>query len=230
MYSEADKPVDSDIISIDIKNKDVQFEYRTEPTLSDYFSQAMLMMFIPGFSMFFLGSFIVLILEIINSYLLGDIFLFLNYSYKPIAASLGLFVIAFPVLFTIWITLLDYFLKTKTISALHKSIYLFSEKHNITPGLAQRQYVFIKAKKQVETIRIPSPSVGFLWESSGEHRKYLDNIVFHHEKVCDFPRKIKTWIPMGFSTGLAFRTRPEALLKLYFSKLPTNGRIKFTVY
>lgn len=230
MYKEARKPVDSDIISIDIKNRNAQFKYLSEPTFNDFFSQALLMMLLPILLMVYLGFFIALFIEIINSYLLGDIFFLFTPYYNPLSTDFFAALILSCMLFTIYIAFVDYFFKTKTISALHKSIYLFSEKHNITPTLNKRDYIFVKAKQQIETIRIPSPSVGFFWDSSKEHRKYLDKIVFYHENVCKFPRKTKTWFPNGFKTGLAFYKRPEAMLKLYFSKLPNTGRLKFTVY
>ncbi|KKL83280.1 hypothetical protein LCGC14_1976380 [marine sediment metagenome] len=234
MYSEGKYSIDSDIIDINIKDKKVRFEYQKKPSLKEYLAQAILVLFLPGLFMVLLGAVLSALINLYAIHLItGDLIKTLSYFWVSdghITTYFLGFTMIYPVLVALALAFIDFFFKTKTISVIHKTIFLFSEKHNITPAITKREYVFVTAKKTIEEIKIPSPSLGFFWNSTGEHRKFLDKIIFYHEKHCNFPQKQKS-VPFGFfNLGLVYHGRKKALLKLYFNKVPNTGNIRITIY
>ena len=222
MYKESKESVDSDIIDIDIENKDVSFIYNEEPTASDYSGQlkAMLSRLNLYYTLFFF----------LFSILSGFLYQTLSYSLTN-----SLMPILYPIAFLIGICFFDivfflvgryaYYFDKTLISKIHKFLFNLSERFE------KPEIEYLIAKKKIEKIYISHPTFGFIWDSKGEHRKYLDKIIFYHEKSDKFQANIpKVW----FKNTRRLYKRPtlfvRAMLELHFRKIPKTGLIKLKSY
>ena len=225
MYSESNNPLDADFINIDINNQKAEFLHITKYTLRDYWDMATQIMS----PFLYLLAIAVLLFAPINVVLMG----FPKGLFETHMTASNIFVCigATLVLFIVYITLMDYFFKTKLIATMHKVSFYLSQKTGLTINLWFKQTKYLIAKNKTETININSPGLGFTWHATKEHKKLLSQVKFTHanqtQKLLP-PIKLNWFKVKGKPLSILYGC--EAELKFIFEEIPKNGIIRIDVY
>lgn len=119
-----------------------------------------------------------------------------------------------PMLYSAILAFFDYKFNTKTIHTLTKHCMDFYLKY-----AARKDYVI--ASKLNEKIKA-SIQLGFEWESTGEHRQYLKEVIFSHYRVIPQLNYELRFLDRKFK--IPTKTQ-KGEIKFIFSQVPKTGHI-----
>lgn len=207
MYAESDYSVDADKIHIGINTRKVAFLHKNL-SFYRYWCQATIVTW---------------------PLLLFSIFLFALLSTMGFVNQIASVPLIFWMFYCIYLTVIDYSFKTKMISIWHKTAFDLHLKIGFNPFTLQKYETrYIKAKSQCEEVIVSNPFTGFEWKSTGEHRKFLSDVVFYHGKYEKIPvRNKEINLPVG---KITLPSTIKCKIKFFFDEVPKNGLIRLDVY